>query len=203
MPKRNHLAQVGRVCLVNHGPDSGKICCILDIVDQNRALVDGPADITGISRQTLSFRNLALTPILIEISRSPRPATLRAAMTKNKVVEQWTSSNWATKLRAQRLKKTLSDFDRFKGMLAKKQRNTLVNREFAKLKRQPQPKRKIKKSVQKKADIEKKEAEDKKKALEKARADLIKRQEKEKAEKAADKGKAGKGGGDDAPKKKK
>jgi large subunit ribosomal protein L14e len=189
--------------LVNRGPDAGKICTILDIVDQNRALVDGPADITGVTRQTLSFRNLAITPITIEIARGPRPATLRLALSKAKVVEQWESSNWAQKLKAQRLKKTLSDFDRFKSMVDKKKRNTAVNREFAKLRRQPQPKRKIKKSVQKKMDAEKKEAADKKAALEKARLELIKRQEKEKAEKAAEKGKAGKGGGDDAPKKKK
>jgi len=203
MPKRNLAVQIGRVCLVNRGPDSGKICTILDIVDQNRALVDGPADLTGVGRQTLSFRCLALTPIFIDISRAPRPATLREAITKNKVVEQWKTSNWAQKLNAQRLKKTLSDFDRFKSMVEKKKRNTAINREFAKLRRQPQPKRKIKKSVQKKAEIEKKEADEKKKALEKARLELIKRQEKEKAEKAAEKGKAGKGGGDEPPKKKK
>lgn len=34
--KRNLSVQIGRVCLVNRGPDSGKICTILDIVDQNR-----------------------------------------------------------------------------------------------------------------------------------------------------------------------
>jgi len=203
MPRRNFTVEIGRVCLVNRGPDAGKICTILDVVDQNRALVDGPADITGVGRQTLSFRSLALTPIVIKISRAPRPATLRAAVTKEKVMDQWTQSNWAQKLKAQRVKKTLSDFDRFSSMIAHKKRNNLVNRELGKLKRAPKQPRKIKKSILKKAEIAKKEAEDKKKALEKARADLQKRLEKEKAEKAAEKGKAGKGGGDEPPKKKK
>jgi len=39
--KRTHLVEVGRVCCINYGPDAGKICVIVDIVDQARALVDG------------------------------------------------------------------------------------------------------------------------------------------------------------------
>jgi len=205
MVKRANAVQIGRVCLINRGPDSGKICTIIDIVDQNRALVDGPADVTGISRQTLSFRSLALTPIILEIARNPRPKTLRTAVQKQKVVEQWETSNWAAKLKAQRLRKTLSDFDRFRGMVEHKKRANVFRRELATLKRAPQPKRKIKKSVVKKAEIARKEAEAKKKELEKARAEEKKRIEKDKADKASAKGKDGKKGSEEpaAAKKKK
>jgi len=205
MVKRVNAVQIGRVCLINRGPDNGKICTIIDIVDQNRALVDGPADVTGIHRQTLSFRALALTPIVVEIARNPRPKTLRAAVQKQKVVEQWETSNWAAKLKAQRVKQSLSDFDRFRNMIAHKKRANVVGRELAKLKRAPQPKRKIKKSVVKKAEIARKEAEAKKKELEKARAEEKKRIEKDKADKANAKGKDGKKTGDEpaAAKKKK
>jgi len=202
MVKRNFTVQIGRVCLVNRGPDSGKICTILDIVDQNRALVDGPADVTGVGRQTLPFRALAITPILVEIARNPRPKTLRAAVQKQKVVEQWETSNWAAKLKAQKLKTTLSDFDRFRNMIQHKKRSNLVSRELAKLKRAPQVKRKIKKSVLKKAEIAAKEAAAKKAELERQRMEEKKRIEKEKAEKSAEKGKKG-GAPEEAPKKKK
>jgi len=204
--KRNFTVQIGRVCLINRGPDSGKICTIIDVVDQNRALVDGPADVTGVVRQTMSFRTLALTPIVVDIARNPHPKTLRLAVAKQNVVAQWESSNWAAKLKAQRLKKTLSDFDRFRNMIAHKKRANVFNRELAKLKRQPQPKRKIKKSILKKQEIARKEAEQKKKDLEKARADEAKRIAKEKADRENTKGKDGKKGADaaaEAPKKKK
>lgn len=38
--------EVGRVALVNYGEDTGKLCVIVDIVDQNKALVDGPKSLT-------------------------------------------------------------------------------------------------------------------------------------------------------------
>jgi large subunit ribosomal protein L14e len=204
MPKRANAIEIGRVCLINRGPDNGKICTIIDVVDQNRALVDGPADVTGIHRQTISFRALALTPIVVSVTRNARPKTLRAAVQKQKVVEQWETSNWAAKLKAQKVKQSLSDFDRFRNMVAHKKRATAVGRELAKLKKVPQPKRKVKKSVVKKAEIARKEAEVKKKELEKARAEEKKRIEKDKADKANAKGKDGKKAGEEAaPAKKK
>jgi len=182
--KRNYTVQIGRVCLINRGEDAGKICTILDVVDQNRALIDGPTESTGVHRQTMSFKNLALTPIVVTISRAVRPSTLAKALKDQKVVEQWESSAWASKLKAQRIKKTLNDFDRFKNMVAHKKRTNEVNRQLAKLKKAGVPKKAVKKSVLKKAEIAAKEISDRKKAAEKARADELARIAREKAEKA-------------------
>ena len=30
------LVEIGRVALINSGPDEGKLCVIVDVVDQNR-----------------------------------------------------------------------------------------------------------------------------------------------------------------------
>jgi len=184
MVKRNYSVQIGRVCLINHGEDTGKLCTIIDVVDQNRALVDGPTEVTGVHRQTVPFKALALTPIVIEIARAPRPATLLKALKDSKVMEQWEASSWASKLKSQRLKKTLNDFDRFKNMVAHKKRTNEVNRQLAKLKRQPQKPKKVKKSILKKQELAAKEISDRKKAAEKARADELARIAKEKAERA-------------------
>jgi len=182
--KRNHTVQIGRVCLINRGEFAGKICTILDVVDQNRALVDGPVDSTGVHRQQMSFKNLALTPIVVEISRGVRPATLAKALADQKVVQQWETSTWAAKLKSQRIKKTLNDFDRFKNMVAHKKRTNEVNRQLAKLKKGGVPVKKVKKSILKKQEIAAKDAADRKKAAEKERADELARIAKEKAEKA-------------------
>ena len=36
------FVEVGRVALINYGPDNNKLCTIIDVVDQTRVLVDGP-----------------------------------------------------------------------------------------------------------------------------------------------------------------
>lgn len=61
--------QVGRVCLITHGPDEGKLCVIVDVIDSSRALVDGPSTINGVQRQPLLFTRLSLTDIVIKIKR--------------------------------------------------------------------------------------------------------------------------------------
>jgi large subunit ribosomal protein L14e len=64
--------EIGRVALVNFGPDAGKLCTIIDILDQNRVLVDGPANITGVHRQLLTMKRLTLTDFKVVIGRQAR-----------------------------------------------------------------------------------------------------------------------------------
>merc|ERR1712000_743287 len=78
------FVEIGRVAVINYGPDAGKLCVIIDVLDQNRAFIDGPSSITGVQRQAIPFKRLALTDLK------------RAA---------------------------LNDFDRFKVMLAKKEKS--------------------------------------------------------------------------------
>ena len=44
------FVEIGRVAVISYGPDSGKLCTIVDVIDHNRVLVDGPAAITGVHR---------------------------------------------------------------------------------------------------------------------------------------------------------
>merc|ERR1711879_339664 len=87
------FVEIGRVAVINYGPDAGKLCVIIDVLDQNRAFIDGPSSITGVQRQAIPFKRLAL--------RKKRAA--------------------------------LNDFDRFKVMLAKKEKSRVVRQELRKL----------------------------------------------------------------------
>jgi large subunit ribosomal protein L14e len=71
--------EVGRVCLVNYGPDAGKLCTIVDIVDQNKCLIDGPRKMTGCGRQVIPFKRLALTDFVCKIEKSARGNAIEAA----------------------------------------------------------------------------------------------------------------------------
>ena len=44
----SRYVEVGRVIFINNGPDAGKIATVIDIVDQNKCLIDGPEEITGV-----------------------------------------------------------------------------------------------------------------------------------------------------------
>ncbi len=63
------FVQVGRVCLITHGADEGKLCVIVDVIDSSRALVDGPSTINGVKRQPMLFTRLSLTDIVVKIQR--------------------------------------------------------------------------------------------------------------------------------------
>ncbi|XWS36459.1 hypothetical protein CRYUN_Cryun20dG0087400 [Craigia yunnanensis] len=107
--------EIGRVALFNYGKDYGKLVVIVDVVDQNRALVDAP-DMVG---SQMNFKRLILTDIKIDINRVPKKKTLIDAMEKADVKNKWENSSWGRKLIVQKGRASLNDFDRFKLMLAK------------------------------------------------------------------------------------
>jgi ribosomal protein L14E/L6E/L27E len=189
--------EIGRVALVNYGPDAGKLCTIIDILDQNRVLVDGPANITGVHRQLLTMKRLTLTDFKVVIGRQARyvanansthqscwnyfrarrhsapagrshtsmalriylrrlwvgfwlvgfhtrvrvlpscidwnvrsQATLTAAWKVADVAAKWAATAWAKKLAAQKTRAALTDLDRFKLMIARKQVCFCCSRKF-------------------------------------------------------------------------
>lgn len=118
--------EVGRVVLINYGPDAGKLATIIDIVDQNKCLIDGPENLTGVSRQVISYGRIALTDLTVSISRNARQKTLTAAWALADIQGKWDASSWAKKLASKRKRASLSDFGRFKVMVARKQKSTII-----------------------------------------------------------------------------
>ena len=120
------FVEVGRVVLINYGPDAGKLATIIDIVDQNKCLIDGPADITGVSRQVIPFKRVALTDFVVKIQMNAREKTLNKAWAEADVMAKWEASSWAKKLASRKKRASLNDFDRFKVMVAKKQKSAAI-----------------------------------------------------------------------------
>ncbi|KAF5736739.1 60S ribosomal protein L14-1 [Tripterygium wilfordii] len=131
MPFKRYV-EIGRVALVNYGKDYGRLVVIVDVLDQNRALVDAP----DMVRTQMNFKRLSLTDIKIEINRVPKKKNLIEAMEKADVKNKWENSSWGRKLIVQKRRASLNDFDRFKIMLAKIKRSGLVKQELSKLKKE-------------------------------------------------------------------
>lgn len=126
-------AEVGRVVLINYGPETGKLATIIDIVDSNKCLIEGPAEITGVERQMIPFKRIGLTDLVVKIQRNARAKTLKAAWKEADTLNKWESSSWAKKLASKKKRASLSDFDRFKVMVLKKKRSQIIAKKMKEL----------------------------------------------------------------------
>ena len=116
--------QIGRVCLINFGHLANKLCTVIDIVDANRALVEGPE----VPRQVIPIRRLSLTKIHIMIPHSCSRAVFKKEFEKENVMEKWNKTAWAAKLAVREKRANMNDFERFQVMLARKKVNSAVRR---------------------------------------------------------------------------
>ena len=130
MPFKRYM-EVGRVVLVNYGPDAGKLAAVVDIVDQNKCLIDGPA--TGVARQVIPYARIALTDYTVPAKRNARQKSLTKAWKEADITAKWEASSWAKKLASKNKRASLSDFDRFKVMVAKKQKSAIIAKKMAEL----------------------------------------------------------------------
>eukprot|EP01125_Pyxidicula_operculata_P000081 TRINITY_DN10118_c0_g1_i1.p1 TRINITY_DN10118_c0_g1~~TRINITY_DN10118_c0_g1_i1.p1 ORF type:complete len:159 (+),score=44.25 TRINITY_DN10118_c0_g1_i1:58-534(+) len=138
------FVQLGRVVLINYGPDAGKLAVIVDVIDQSRALVDGPFSATGVKRQALNFKRMALTDIVVKkVSRGVGEVALAKLVKDQDVLGQWNKTATAQRLSARVQRAGQNDFDRFKSMLAKKKRNYAIKAATAKLVRGNKPAKKV------------------------------------------------------------
>merc|ERR1712232_854372 len=117
------FVEPGRLALITYGPCEGKMCTIIDIVDQKRVVVDGPEDITGVRRHMMPIRRLSLTDFKAKISRSAREKTLRSALEKDSIMQKWGETTWAKKIKARDVRANMTDFERFKLRIAKTKRS--------------------------------------------------------------------------------
>mmetsp|Transcript_4748 Transcript_4748/g.7208 ORF Transcript_4748/g.7208 Transcript_4748/m.7208 type:complete len:135 (+) Transcript_4748:66-470(+) len=127
------FVEVGRVALINYGPDAGKLCTIIDMIDNNRVLVDGPREKTGIHRQVMTTKRLSLTDFVAKIPRNAKEKKIVAAWEEQGILAAWESTSWAKKLATKKRRAALSDFDRFKVMIAKKQKSEIVTKKLSEI----------------------------------------------------------------------
>ncbi|TDL22524.1 hypothetical protein BD410DRAFT_206624 [Rickenella mellea] len=121
------FVEVGRVVLLKSGPSAGKIAVIAEIIDHNRAIIDGPT--TSVPRQSYPYRHLTLTPLVLgKLPRAAGTGVVRKQLEADGIVEKWEKSSWAKKLASVEQRRTLNDFQRFGVMLAKKQRRDRVRK---------------------------------------------------------------------------
>merc|ERR1712008_479153 len=77
------FVEVGRVAVLGGvGPDQGKIAAIVNVIDQNRVLIEGPT--SGVLRQAYPIKQLQLTPITVKFPFNAPTRVIRKEMVSNK-----------------------------------------------------------------------------------------------------------------------
>jgi len=123
MPTK-YFVEIGRIAMITHGPQRGRIAAIVNIVDQNRALIDGP--LTGVKRRSAMFKTLRMTKLKINIQHNAPTDHIVAAWKADKIQSQWHQTRMYKEIRAMRVKRKMTDFDRFKLYKAKQALNRMV-----------------------------------------------------------------------------
>nr|Q7XYA7.1 RecName: Full=Large ribosomal subunit protein eL14; AltName: Full=60S ribosomal protein L14 [Griffithsia japonica]AAP80695.1 ribosome protein L14 [Griffithsia japonica] len=127
------FVEAGRVALVSYGEHLNKLVVIVDILDQNRILVDSPSH--GLKRKVINVKRIALTSIKVDdIARGAPVAEVKSKYTAAKVDETFAASGWGKKLAKREKRAALDDFGRFKVMVARMKKSKAINAELAKLK---------------------------------------------------------------------
>ena len=101
----------------------------MEIIDHNRALVDGPT--TGVERKAISFKDLALTDLKVNLPRAARTAIVQKVVSKEAVQEQWAKTNTAKKVALRKIRANLNDFERFKVMALKQKKRAVLHQSKA------------------------------------------------------------------------
>ena len=117
------FVQLGRVVLVNYGEEEGKLATIVDVIDNNRVLVDGPAPITGVKRQAINLKRCQLTDIVIPAKLNASQKALVSLWKSEGVDEKWKGTTQFKKRNNRALRAAATDFDRFQVTLAKQERS--------------------------------------------------------------------------------
>ncbi|EKX73749.1 60S ribosomal protein L14, putative [Theileria equi strain WA] len=125
MPLFTKFVEPGRLCLITYGPEAGKLCFVVDIVNASRILVDG-GNVTGVERQQIPKTWLKLTDVKIDLQRGSKTGTLHKAATAQDALGLFQKTALGKKLHLAEKKKSLTDFERFKLSFAKKERRALV-----------------------------------------------------------------------------
>ena len=129
----DRFVQVGRVAYIAFGPEKGKICCITNIIDQTRVLIDGPS--SHVRRQAVNIKSLHLTKFLLKLLPGARSQTVKKAWDSQDINKKWQETRWFKKLQAKHSRSKMTDFDRFKLICAKQAYNRILSHEYNRLKK--------------------------------------------------------------------
>ncbi|XP_052894565.1 60S ribosomal protein L14 [Anopheles moucheti] len=128
------FVETGRVAKCAVGKYKGRLVCIVNVIDQNRVLIDGPTN--GVPRQQYAVNHLHLTKFRVRFPHTARTRVVRDALEKFDLKKKFEETRWNERSVAKGRRFNMTDFDRFKLRLARRERNRIVSAQYKKMKKQ-------------------------------------------------------------------
>ena len=123
--EREMLLNLGRVVYVNFGPLAGKLAVVVDIVNGNRVVIDGPT--LDVERQPISNKRLTLTRYRIpDVAKGEKQSALQAKVEQFGLQKKFDQTGLGKRIQKQNRRRELTDFERFKVFQLKKQLSKVV-----------------------------------------------------------------------------
>lgn len=117
----SRFVELGRVVVINRGAFTGKVAVVVEIVDHNRVLVDGPQALTGVARHVACVGHLTLTDIVVpKVTRGMTHAKLCVRFQQEGVLRKYGKSAQGLRQTRLSLRKGMTDFDSFRVKAAMK-----------------------------------------------------------------------------------
>lgn len=127
------FVEIGRIILITRGSYMGKIAAIVDVIDQNRLLIDGPT--LGVPRMPINMKRVKLTDFKVKFPHTAKTTTVKKVLEVADISDKWKKSSWAIKLDMKKKRMELNDFQRYKLKRLKQTKSRLIKTEINKLKR--------------------------------------------------------------------
>ncbi|XP_040172106.1 60S ribosomal protein L14, partial [Anopheles arabiensis] len=127
------FVETGRVAKCAVGKYKGRLVAIVNVIDQNRVLIDGPT--SGVPRQQYAVNHLHLTKFRVRFPHTARTRLVRDALEKFDIRKKFEETRWYERSVAKAKRFSMNDFDRFKLRLARRERNAIVSAQYKKMKK--------------------------------------------------------------------
>lgn len=128
-----HFVEVGQVAYISFGHCAGNLVTIVNVIDQNRALVDGLC--TQVRKQVMPLKCMQLIDFIFKFSHSARKKYVQQTWHQADISTKWAATRWAKKIEARERNTKMTDFDHYQVVKAKKMRNRIIKTEVKKLQR--------------------------------------------------------------------
>ena len=79
--------EVGRVVVKIMGREAGRRAVIVDMIDENFALISGPKDISGVRRRRVNFKHLEPVDKSIKISKGAGDEEIKSVMEEENLLD--------------------------------------------------------------------------------------------------------------------
>lgn len=123
------FVEPGRLVVFNLGPFFEGVGIIVDIIDKKRILVSGPRVLTGVPRHVTTTSRVRLTDICVkDCKRGIDETKLFDLVKEQKILERWSQTLWAQKIRSRANKRNFTDFERFKVQQARDKRSRMIRK---------------------------------------------------------------------------